>query len=69
MKAKVIMLMPLGMKISGLENRHRNEIKEVEKILALQTCVQNTPHRMAALPAGKGCRKGLPPQTRAGGAP
>lgn len=39
MKAKVIMLMPLGMKISGLENRHRNEIKEVEKILALQTGV------------------------------
>lgn len=69
MKAKVIMLMPLGMKILGLENRHRNEIKEVEKILALQIGMQNTPHRTAALPAGKGCRKGLPPQTRAGDAP
>ena len=28
-----------------------------------------TPHRAAALPAGKGYRKGLPPQSGAGGAP
>lgn len=69
MKAKAIMLMPLGMKISGLENRHRYEIKEVEKILALQIGTQNTPHRAAALPASKGCRKGLPPQSEAGAAP
>ena len=69
MKAKTVMLMPLGMKISGLGNRYRYEIKEVEKVLALQTGMQNTPHRAAALPAGKGYRKGLPPQSGAGGAP